>query len=188
MEILKSSRNTNFEELQTLIDITQILNVTTIDWTAPSWARSTLSHDQVITWTMGKVRVYSDSVPCLGKRSDHSEANRRWENQVEEFRQSNSFRELLGIDGETIEFEWRIFPGLSSLEILQKIQEDLQDRHIEPEKSEDRLIFMSMFNDIEWFRNISPHVVSVPRYRRRSMRSVAVFSQARKLSRELFFV
>ena len=36
----------------------------------------------------------------LGKMSDHSEANQRWENQVEEFRQCNSYRELLGIDGE----------------------------------------------------------------------------------------
>ena len=27
---------------------------------------------------------------------------------------------------------------------------DLQDRNIEPEKFEDRIIFMSMFNDIRW--------------------------------------
>ena len=31
-------------------------------------------------------------------------------------------------------FEWNIFPGLASLEILQKIQEDLRERNIEPEK------------------------------------------------------
>ena len=59
---------------------------------------------------------------------------------------------LLGIDGEPIEFEWNIFPGLTSLEILQRIQKDLQDQNIEPEKFEDRIIFMSMFNDIEWTR------------------------------------
>ena len=33
-----------------------------------------------------------------------------------------------------IEFEWSIFPGHTSLEILQKIQQDLQDRNIEPQK------------------------------------------------------
>ena len=44
--------------------------------------------------------------------SDHSEANRRWENQVGEFRQSNSYRDLLGFDREPIEFEWNIFPDL----------------------------------------------------------------------------
>ena len=78
--------------------------------------------------------------------SDHSEANRRLENQVKEFRQSNSYRELLGIYGEPIEFQWNIFPGFTSLEI----QEDLQDRDIEPEEFEDRIFFMSMFNYIEW--------------------------------------
>ena len=57
---------------------------------------------------------------------------------------------MLGIDGEPIEFEWHIFPGLASLEIRRKIQKDLQEQDIEPEKFEDRIIFMSMFNDIEW--------------------------------------
>ena len=130
IEILQENRNTNFEELRNLFDITQILildhqavilNVTTIVRTAPSWARSTLTHDQVIMWTKAKVRVYSDSVSCLVKMSAHSETNRRWENQEEEFRQSNSYRELLGIDGEQNELEWDIFLGRTSLKILQKI-------------------------------------------------------------------
>ena len=34
---------------------------------------------------------------------------------------------------EPIEFEWNIFQGLASMEILQKIQKDLQDRNIGPE-------------------------------------------------------
>ena len=86
----------------------------------------------------------------LGKLSDHSEANRRWENQVKEFPQSNSYRELLVIDVEPIEFEWYISTGLASLEILQKFQKYLQDQNIEPENFEGRIIFMSMYNDIEW--------------------------------------
>ena len=57
--------------------------------------------------------------------SEHSEANRQWENQVEEFRQTNSYRELLGIDGEPIAFEWNIFPWLTSLEILLKNPEKI---------------------------------------------------------------
>ena len=40
------------------------------------------------------------------------------------------------------------FPGLAPLEILQKIQSDLLDRNIEPEDFGDRIIFMSIFNDI----------------------------------------
>ena len=53
------------------------------------------------------------------------------------------------MDGEPIEFERNIFPGFSSLRILQKVQRDLEERNIEAEKFSDRIIFMSMFNDIE---------------------------------------
>ena len=42
------------------------------------------------------------------------------------------------------------FPGHTSLEILQKIPKDLKDQNIEPEKFEDWIIFMSMFNNIAW--------------------------------------
>ena len=40
--------------------------------------------------------------------------------------------------------------GLATLEILQKTQKDMQERNTEPEDFEDRIIFVSMFNDIEW--------------------------------------
>ena len=85
VEILEIYRNTNFEELQNFFDTTQklildhqaeILKVTTIDWT-PSWTKSTLTSDQVITWTRAQVHVYSDFVLCLGKMQEHSEANKR---------------------------------------------------------------------------------------------------------------
>ena len=65
-ENLEVYKNTHFEELPNLFDIThEIPNVTTIDWTTPSWAISALTHDQVITWTKAKVRVYSGSVLCM---------------------------------------------------------------------------------------------------------------------------
>ena len=51
------------------------------------------------------------------------------------------FKNSMEFDGEPIEFEWNI---------LRKIQEILQHRNIDPEKFEDRIIFMSMFNDIDW--------------------------------------
>ena len=68
---LEVYRNTSFEELEMhsilhrswLHHQVEILNVKTIEWTSPSWTRTTLFH-QVIKWT--KVRVYSDSVLCLG--------------------------------------------------------------------------------------------------------------------------
>ena len=83
----------------------EILNLKPIESTISSWTRSTLSHDQVINWTKAQVRVDSDSVLCLGKLSVLTEANRRWESKVAEFQLSASFQELLGTDGEPMEFE-----------------------------------------------------------------------------------
>ena len=126
---LEVYKNTNFEENPISFNITQklilehseeILNVHTIESTSPSWTRSVLSHDEVIQWTKAKVRVFSDSIQCLGKMNESKDAITRWEGQVEEFKMSASHRELLGIGGEAIEFEWNIFAGFSTLQILQK--------------------------------------------------------------------
>ena len=43
-----------------------------------------------------------------------------------------------------------IFPGFPTFSILQEIQKDLEEKNIQPENFEDRIIFMSMFNDILW--------------------------------------
>ena len=55
-----------------------------------------------------------------------------------------SYKELLGIDGQALEFE------CSSLQILQENQRDLKRKSIEPEEFTDRIIFMSIFDDIDW--------------------------------------
>ena len=112
----------------------EILVVNTIANTNPSWTRSLLSHDQVIMRTKAKVLVYSNSVLCLGKMLDHSEANQRWQGHVADFQLFCSYAELLRTDREPIEFEWHILPGLASLQILQKIHRDLQGRSLEPEE------------------------------------------------------
>ena len=70
--------------------------------------------DQMIKWVKAKAHVYSDSVKCLVKLSDLSEAKRRWEGQVADFQLPASYEALPGIDGEPIEFELNIFPGFTS--------------------------------------------------------------------------
>ena len=82
--------------------------------------------------------------------SKSTEANAKWKDQLQYFQQSNSHRESFGIDGQPIELVWNIFPGLTTLEILQKIQEHVADRQISPEHFEGRIIFTSMFNDVDW--------------------------------------
>ena len=51
-------------------------------------------------------------------------------------------------DGKPIEFEWKIFPGFTTLDILEEIQKSMKDPQCEPEQLNDRIIFMSMYNDI----------------------------------------
>ena len=59
----------------------------------------------------------------------------------------------MGPDGEATEFEWKNFPGFTTLTILKEIQMDLERKNIEPDNFKDRIIFISMFNDIEWKKN-----------------------------------
>ena len=66
-ENLVAHRNTNFEELKTLFEITprliveqsfEILNVSAMIYTFSPWMRSALCHDQVIKWAKARVHVY----------------------------------------------------------------------------------------------------------------------------------
>ena len=129
-DILVAYRNTNFDALKALFDITQklilnqkheILNVSTIEWQFASWMRSTLLHDRVIKLSKVKVHVYSDSVLCLGKMHRHTEAKEKWKDQLQYFKESNEDREFIGHDGEPFEFEWTIFPGHPTLQIVKEI-------------------------------------------------------------------
>ena len=49
-----------------------------------------------------------------------------------------------------MEFEWNIFPGFTTLQLVREVQEFLSKISIQPEDYTGRIIFMSMFNDISW--------------------------------------
>ena len=61
---------------------------------------------------------------------------------------NDHLKDLNRNDGESMEFEWKIFPGFTTFGLLQEIPIFLQDRQCEPEQFEGNIIFMSMFNDI----------------------------------------
>ena len=46
-----------------------------------------------------------------------------------------------------MEFEWTIFPGFTTLGILDEIQKMMAELRCEPEQCKGRIIFMSMYND-----------------------------------------
>ena len=90
---------------------------------------------------------------CVGQMKDTPGATERWKGQVEDLKKYSSYPDAVGLYGEPIEFEWKMFPGFSSLSLLREIQHDLVTKNIMPEDFKDRIIFMSTFNDIEWKKN-----------------------------------
>ena len=48
-----------------------------------------------------------------------------------------------------MEFEWNIFTGFTTLELVEKVQKFMK-KMSDPAKFQGRIIFMSMFNDIIW--------------------------------------
>ena len=47
-------------------------------------------------------------------------------------------------------FEWKIFARHATLKLLWAVQNMMEKDHIQPESFKDRIIFMSMYNDIDW--------------------------------------
>ena len=64
--------------------------------------------------------------------------------------ETHFFLELDRIDGEQLELEWKNFPEFTALEILAEIQKVMTDIQFEPEHFERRIIFISVYNDIDW--------------------------------------
>ena len=132
----------------------EILHVKTLDNHSPSWTRSILFNDNVIKWPKAKVCVYADAVLCVGKIEQNAgAADAKWTGQIEDLIRYPSYQDAVGLDGEAIEFEWKRFPGFSTLTVLKEIQMDLERKNTEPDNFKDRIIFMSMFDDIEWKNN-----------------------------------
>ena len=127
----------------------EIYGVKTINWEDSSWKYlSLIGDEQVISLLHTKVYVFSDSVLCLGKMNEKPQSNTAWEDRLAWFKSSQEYRALDRIDGEPMEFERKIFPGFTTLQLCQKVQSLLLRLDETPENFTGRSIFMSMFNDI----------------------------------------
>ena len=128
----------------------EIHGVTPIDWEDSSWKHlSLVSDEEVISLSHAKVYVFSDPVSCLGKMNQNPTSNSAWEEKLSWFKSSSQYRTLDTIDGEPMEFEWNIFPGFTTLQLCNKVQE-FMSKMSDPSEFKGRIIFMSMFNDISW--------------------------------------
>ena len=146
----------NYEDLtlKQMFDVTaQLVNnqeeihgLDKIQWEKDSWKRLSLIGDEtVINLQSTKVYVFSDSVLCLGRILQHPDSNEAWKNRIAGVQSGRSYRDY---DGEPTEFEWNIFPGFTTLQLSDKINDLLSDLGQTPETFTGRILFMSMFNDI----------------------------------------
>ena len=76
------------------------------------------------------------------------DSNEAWKNKVAGVRSEKSYRDYDAINGESTELEWNIFPGFTTLQLCDKINDLLSDLGQTPETFTGRILFMSMFNDI----------------------------------------
>ena len=49
-----------------------------------------------------------------------------------------------------MEFEWKLFQGLTTAGILKEIQKTMGELQCDPADFKNWIVFMSMFNDIVW--------------------------------------
>ena len=68
--------------------------------------------------------------------------------QIGIFQSSPEYRNFDRIDGEPMEFEWKIFPGFNTLQLNDEVKCLLLRLGKTPENLTGRIIFMSIFNDI----------------------------------------
>ena len=116
LENLHSVRNTGkdlttkqmFDKSEKLVaeHSDEIYGMNTINWCDSSWTHlSLIGDEEVISLSLAKVYVFSDSVLCLGKMSDNPQPNTVWEDKLTWFKSSSQYRALDTNDGEPMEFE-----------------------------------------------------------------------------------
>ena len=154
-EILHSMKNTgNNLILKHMFDISEklivgqsgeIIGVTPINWEDSSWKHlSLVSDEEVIGLSHAKVvkvYVFSDSVVFLGKMNQNPESNFAWEEKLTWFKSSSQNRTLDTIDGEPMEFEWKKFPGFTTLQLCNKVHE-FMSKMCDTSQFKGRIIFM----------------------------------------------
>ena len=69
-----------------------------------------------------RVHVFQDPVFCIGPGAgDEKRTSDTWKKTAEDVIQSNSKKNRDDIDGQPIEIEWHVFPGHTSVHMLQKL-------------------------------------------------------------------
>ena len=123
----------------------EIVGLKIVEFQETTWKPISVLCERAYQITTAKV-YFSDSVLCVGEM--RGDPNAAWKNKITWYSHNKHFKELNRIDGMQTEFEWKIFLGLATLGIFEKIQKFMKSIQCEPEHFNGRIIFMSMFHDI----------------------------------------
>ena len=141
MENLRSTKNQLVMSVKQLFHVTRklikdqtdISGLTTINYKEPTWRSTNLLCDKAIGITNVKTNVFADSVLCLWSVSD--QPVEAWKNKIKWYLENRYLKDLNRIDGEPMEFEWKIFPGFTTLGILEEIRKFMTELQCELESS-----------------------------------------------------
>ena len=121
-----------FNETGKLIsEQTEITGVHTIDFKKLTWMWTSFLCGQAYQYSNAKAYVFSDSVLCVEEMRDDPLATGK--SKIKWYSENNHFKEMTRIDGTPTEFGWKIFPGIATLGLLEKIQSLMRDLQCELE-------------------------------------------------------
>ena len=142
-----------FNETGKLIsEQTEVTGVNTVNFRERTWMSTSILCSRVYQITNAKAYVFSDSVLCVGKMGDDNIA--AWKSNIKWYSENNHFKDMNRIDGMPTEFEWKIFTGITTFGLPEKIQSLMRDQQCDPENFIDRIIFMSMCRDKRKYRKM----------------------------------
>ena len=78
--------------------------------------------DRAVQLSTAKVYAVSDCVLCLGKVPHATGAVDAWKSQIGWFTSSSEYRGFYSIGRQQMVFEWEIFAGHTTLQLLEEIQ------------------------------------------------------------------
>ena len=133
---------------QLISELKEITDVSTIDFQDATWMSTSFLCEKAYRITKARVHVFSDSVFCAGKMGDDPIVT--WKSKIKWYSENNHFKDMNRTDGIPTEFEWKILRGITTLSFLEEIQKLMINLQCETEDFTERIIIMSMYNDIEW--------------------------------------
>ena len=116
----------------------EITGANTIKFRELTWMSTSLLCSKAHQYTNAKACVFSDCVFCVGKMGDDPIAT--WKSKIECYSKNNHFQDMNRIDGMPTEFEWKIFPGITTLQLCGKVTDLLSRLGEAPETFTGRIL------------------------------------------------